>query len=180
MQGFNHIRAALSSNIVNLDGIALAYSNCLEGWPSFTSIIKSLFSGCLIRLKTLFSLTRVEQFVHWKDPKIRDHSTSSPASLHWLPVKSRVQLKILALTFKTIHGQSPSYLKEVMLPYHPPKTLQSQDAGLFMIQIISKHRMGGRAFRLKIPSVEISSRLGTGGRLSRSMFKNFLVDKVYS
>ncbi|CAH3160005.1 unnamed protein product [Porites lobata] len=30
-------------------------------------------------------------------------------SLHWLPVKARIQFKILLITFKTIHGLAPKY-----------------------------------------------------------------------
>ena len=33
--------------------------------------------------------------------------------LHWLPVRQRINYKILLLTFKTIHGKSPVYLQEL-------------------------------------------------------------------
>lgn len=35
---------------------------------------------------------------------------------HWLPVKSRIEFKILLLTYKALNGQAPSYLKEVIVP----------------------------------------------------------------
>ena len=31
-------------------------------------------------------------------------------SLHWLPVKFRIDFKILIITFKAIHGQAPDYI----------------------------------------------------------------------
>ena len=48
------------------------------------------------------------------------------ASLHWLPVKSRIEFKILLLAYKALNGQSPSYLKELIVPYYPTRPLRSQ------------------------------------------------------
>ena len=33
---------------------------------------------------------------------------------YWLPVRQRINYKILLLTFKTIHGKSPVYLQELI------------------------------------------------------------------
>ncbi|KAI3356306.1 hypothetical protein L3Q82_017205, partial [Scortum barcoo] len=44
----------------------------------------------------------------------RDHITPVLASLHWLPVKFRVDFKILLLlTYKALHGLAPSYLNVI-------------------------------------------------------------------
>ena len=37
----------------------------------------------------------------------RDHITSSLKSLHWLPVKSRIDFKILLICYKALHGFAP-------------------------------------------------------------------------
>ena len=34
--------------------------------------------------------------------------------LHWLPVKLRIDYKILLITFKVIHGLAPDYLDELI------------------------------------------------------------------
>ena len=34
--------------------------------------------------------------------------------LHWLPIKFRIQFKILLITFKAIHGLAPAYLIELI------------------------------------------------------------------
>ena len=34
--------------------------------------------------------------------------------LHWLPVKARIEFKILLITFKAIHGLAPKYLCELL------------------------------------------------------------------
>ena len=42
--------------------------------------------------------------------KKREHITPVLASLHWLPVKFRIDFKVLLFVFKTCHSLSPSYL----------------------------------------------------------------------
>jgi len=49
----------------------------------------------------------------------RDHISPVLASLYWLPVKFRIEFKILLLTYKALHGQAPSYLEELIAPYYP-------------------------------------------------------------
>ena len=39
-----------------------------------------------------------------------DHVTPLMVNLHWLPVQSRIQFKILLMTFKVLRGEAPSYL----------------------------------------------------------------------
>ena len=34
--------------------------------------------------------------------------------MHWLPVKYRIQFKILLLTFKAIHGMAPDYISRLL------------------------------------------------------------------
>ncbi|KAJ8252002.1 hypothetical protein COCON_G00213140 [Conger conger] len=43
-----------------------------------------------------------------------DHITPVLQQLHWLPVKSRIDFKILLLTFKALHNMAPSYLSELL------------------------------------------------------------------
>ncbi len=38
-------------------------------------------------------------------------------SLHWLPLRFRVDLKILMLTYKALHALTPQYLSELLIPY---------------------------------------------------------------
>ena len=71
-----------------------------------------------------------------------DHITPVLASLHWLPVKARADVKVLKLTYKALHGLAPTYLSDLVLPYIPTHTLRSQDAGLLIVSRISKQRQG--------------------------------------
>ena len=35
-------------------------------------------------------------------------------SLHWLPVKFRIEFKVVLMTFKALHGLAPTYLRELI------------------------------------------------------------------
>ncbi|CDQ98940.1 unnamed protein product [Oncorhynchus mykiss] len=65
--------------------------------------------------------------------KTFDHITPVLASLHWLPVMTRADFKVLLLTYKALHGLAPTYLSDLVLPCIPTHTLQSQGAGLLTI-----------------------------------------------
>ena len=43
-----------------------------------------------------------------------EHITPALQQLHWLPIKSRIDFKILLLTFKILHNLAPSYLGELI------------------------------------------------------------------
>ena len=45
--------------------------------------------------------------------KKQDHITEHMKKLHWLPIKARIEFKILLLTYKTVNGLAPSNLEEL-------------------------------------------------------------------
>ena len=45
----------------------------------------------------------------FRQPKF-GHITPVLSQLHWLPIKYRIQFKILLMTFKAIHGMVPDYI----------------------------------------------------------------------
>ena len=45
--------------------------------------------------------------------------------LHWLPFSERVKFKILLLTFKALHQQSPTYIQDLITRYLPSRSLRS-------------------------------------------------------
>ena len=78
--------------------------------------------------------------------KKHDHITPVMRSLHWLPVRSRIILKILLLVYKSIHGLAPAYLSELIKLYAPESNLRS---GMKNRLIESRTRLvtlGNRAF----------------------------------
>ncbi len=63
----------------------------------------------------------------------QDHISPVLASLHWLPVSFRTDVKILLIIFKACHGLAPSYIAELLLPCEPERSLSSSDTGLLAV-----------------------------------------------
>ena len=61
-----------------------------------------------------------------------NHITPVLASLHWLPVEYRIDLKVL-FVFKSLNGLAPSYLTELLEPYNPTRALRSTNTFLLVV-----------------------------------------------
>ncbi len=75
-----------------------------------------------------------------------DHISPVMSTLHWLPIKHRIDFKILLITYKALNGLAPQYLSELLSHYSPPSLLWSQNSGHLIIPRISKSTAGGRSF----------------------------------
>ena len=106
----------------------------------------SLLSGCPNYLLTNLQLVQNAAARILTRITKRDQISLVLASLYWLPVKSRIDFRILLLTYKALNGLSPLYLQDLIVPYIPKRTLRSQSAGLLVVPRIHKSRLGGRAF----------------------------------
>ena len=144
----------------------------------------SLLSGCSNKsIKTLQLIQNAAARLLTRTRK-REHISPVLASLHWLPVKSRIEFKILLLTYKALNGQAPSYLNELLIPYYPTRPLRSQTAGLLVVPRVSKSRMGARAFSYQAPLLwnQLPGQVREVDTLSRfkTSLKTFLFNKAYS
>ncbi len=144
----------------------------------------SLLSGCPNKsLKTL-RLVQNTAARFLTGTRKKDNISPILASLHWLPVNSRIDFKVLLLTYKALHGQAPSYLEDLIVPYHPNKTLRSQNAGLLVIPRISKSCLGGRAFCYRAPllwnQLPIQIREADTLSIFKNRLKTFLFNRAYS
>uniref|UniRef100_A0A674PEA0 Reverse transcriptase domain-containing protein n=1 Tax=Takifugu rubripes TaxID=31033 RepID=A0A674PEA0_TAKRU len=113
----------------------------------------------------------------------RDHITPVMASLHWLPVKFRIIFKTLLLTYKVLRGLAPSYLEELVIPYHPNRLLRSQNAGPRVVPRVSRSRMGGRAFSYQAPllwnQLPVQVREADSIATFKIRLKTYLFEKAY-
>ena len=67
------------------------------------------------------------------------HITPIMRDLHWLPIKARINFKVLHLTFKALHGLAPQY----------PRSLTSMKTSCYNLR-------GSNTLLLAMPSVKSS------------------------
>ena len=81
------------------------------------------------------------------------HITPVQCSLHWLPVKFRIDFKIhvLLLTFKAIYGHAPGYLIDLIAIKEQPRYNLRSASGLILKypSLKLKKTLGDRAFHLQ-------------------------------
>lgn len=81
-------------------------------------------------------VTRARPFAHCP-PILR--------SLHWLPIQFRISFKVRMLTFKTLHAEQPSYLRDLLVRATPSRLLRSNQGPLLTVPRV-KTKTGSRAF----------------------------------
>ena len=84
-----------------------------------------------------------------------DSATSCLVQLHWLPIKTRIEFKILSLVHRCLHGEAPPYL-ERLLHYHIPTRpgLRSQQStNRLLVPQTSKKTFAARSFSVLGPQL---------------------------
>ena len=76
----------------------------------------------------------------------REHISPVLRELHWLPVKKRIDYKILSLTFLSLQGLSPIYLQSLVQQYNPTRNLRSSSKSQLVCPQTSTKSYGCRAF----------------------------------
>ncbi len=61
-----------------------------------------------------------------------DHISPVLSTLRWLPIKYRIDFKVLLIIYKALNGLAPQYLSH----YSPPRPLRSQNSGHLIILYI--------------------------------------------
>ncbi|MGH0190237.1 UNVERIFIED_CONTAM: hypothetical protein FKN15_043452 [Acipenser sinensis] len=95
------------------------------------------------------------------DVKKCDHITPRLAQLHWLPVKFRIIMKTLLLTYNALHHTGPQYLLNLLTHYVPARKLRSSNSGLLVIPKQKCTTLGEHSFSFMAPtSLELSPSFG--------------------
>ena len=83
------------------------------------------------------------------------HITPVICSLHWLPVKFRIDFKILLLTFKVVYGHAPGYLTDLIAIKEQPAYYLRSASGLILKypSLKLKETLGDRAFSSAAPNL---------------------------
>lgn len=79
------------------------------------------------------------------------HITPVLRQLHWLPIKHRIDYKILLHTFKAIHNLAPPYLSDLLHINIPTRSLRSASSINLTVPPARLSTMGSRAFSRSAP-----------------------------
>ena len=63
----------------------------------------------------------------------RQSITAVLRQLHWLPVKWRINYKIVVLAFRALHGLAPAYVSTLITSYEPRRALRSAGSALLCV-----------------------------------------------
>ena len=140
------IRSFLSTNAAN----KLAVSLILSRLDCYNSLLPGIHDN---------KLNKLQHIQNHAVPLVLRKSRHASAkallrTLHWLPVKARIQYKIAYLCFQCIYQNSmPPYISDLLHPYCPSWTLRSLDTSLLTVLRFSLETFGKRSFSVCGPTV---------------------------
>ena len=144
------------------------------------SLIANLPSSQLGRLQTIQNaaarmIMRAKKY---------DHVTPLLKELHWLPIEQRPVFKILLLTFKCLNGVGPEYLKDMLTPYQPGRSLRSSNDSLLCIPKTRLASYGDRSFSFIAPkywnNLPHELRCSNSVSVFKKNLKTFLFKQAYA
>jgi hypothetical protein len=103
--------------------------------------------------------------------------------LHWLPIRARIDFKILLITYKALNNQAPDYITELLDIYKPKRTLRSASQNLLAVPQSNTKTYGEKAFQVSAPKlwnslpdyIRLSSSLG----IFKDLVKTHLFRKYF-
>ena len=86
----------------------------------------------------------------------RYSATECLKQLHWLPIKSRINYKVLTIFFKCKHGMAPKYLQDLMeAKENRSHRLKSNNKQLLKVPTTTRKTFADRSFSVKGPKLWI-------------------------
>lgn len=110
----------------------------------------------------------------------REHIMPVLASLHWLPVCFRIKFKILLFVFKSLHGQAPAYIDDLLKTHTPLRSLRSADQLFLSVPRTRLKNRGDRAFSIVAPRLWNDLPMCVRVASSLDIFKSRLKTHFYS
>lgn len=108
-----------------------------------------------------------------------EHITPVLYDLHWLPVRERIQFKILLLTYKALHGKAPAYIAE-MLSYRDSRSSRYMDSVPLHVPKVSRVTFGGRCFSVVAPTMWNKLPLAIRNSTTVESFKSKLKTHIFT
>ena len=81
-----------------------------------------------------------------------DRITPALVTLHWLPVKYRIEFKTLLIVFKGLHGKAPTYIQEMITPSKSKRySIRSNEERVLKVPKFKHDTFGKRVFAVYGP-----------------------------
>ena len=81
-----------------------------------------------------------------------DRITPALVTLHWLPVKYRIEFKTLLIVFKGLHGKAPTYIQEMITPSKSKRySIRSNEERVLKVPKFKHDTFGKHAFAVYGP-----------------------------
>ena len=109
----------------------------------------------------------------------REHITPVLFDLHWLPIRQRIQFKLLLLVYRCIHHLAPAYLMDLVVPYVPARSLRSAEQNLLTVKRYNLERFGRRSFSVAGPSLWNALPSAIRNSISLSAFRSSLKTHLF-
>jgi len=109
----------------------------------------------------------------------REHITPVLQNLHWLPIRRRVEFKILTLMCRIKLGIAPIYLSNLVNSYQPSRMLRSADKHRFVEKTTQLKTGGDRAFQKAGPALWNNLPLNIRSSLSLQSFRKALKTHLF-
>ena len=91
--------------------------------------------------------------------------------VHWLPVKQRIDFKILLITYKALNGQAPTYITDLLSYYRPARPLRLSTQNLLSNPRYNLKNYRGRSFAVATPRLWNALPLAVKNSNSVDIFK---------
>ena len=114
----------------------------------------SLLSGCFqYHIEKLQKIQNAAARLVTRTRK-RDHITPILHSLHWLPIRARIEYKLSVLCHNFFSGTCPLYLSDCLFIYSPSRNLRSSsDTRVLIKPSVRTKSFGERSFSFCAPTV---------------------------
>ena len=112
----------------------------------------------------------------------RDHRSMTLAlrQLHWLPIRQRIQFKVLTLMHGAVHNRTPRYLSDRIVPHAPSRSLRSATKSLVAVPRINLERYGRRSFSCAGPTLWNALPLGLRTQQDPDRFRRDLKTHLFN
>ena len=142
-------------------------------------VLKAQNEYCSPVIGFLFSLCCLANTTGAKKSMFSTQCTPLLMELHWLPVKQRINFKILLITYKALNGQAPTYITDLLSYYRPARPLRSSTQNLLRNPHYNLKNYGSRSFAVAAPRLWNALPLAVKNSNSVDIFKRQLKKHLY-